>query len=160
MTDAKRETLKNKVAAAEARNEERESSFLDRAGETAIEAKDKVAAFAKEHPVATVVGGLAAGVIIAGMFRGPRRAAAKGGTKVAGLATIGAELALAYAAKALEAAGEGGKEGLEWLEEAGRSLGRGARDLGDEAADYAGEALDSVVKGGKSVRKAIRARLN
>ncbi len=28
MTDAKRETLKNKVAAAEARNEERESSFL------------------------------------------------------------------------------------------------------------------------------------
>src|SRR5690606_4312087 len=104
MADAKRKTLKQKVAAAEARNEARERTFLDRAGETAIEAKDKFTAFAKEHPVATIAGGLAVGVLIASMFRGPRRAAVKGGTKAAGLAALGAELALAYATRALEAA--------------------------------------------------------
>lgn len=160
MTDAKRESLKDKVAAAVARREERENSFLDRAGETAIEAKDKFTAFAKEHPVMTVAGGVALGVVIAGMFSGPRRAAAKGGSRLAGLASLGAELAMAYAVKALEAAGEGGKDGIDWLGETGSKVGKGARELGSDAADYASEARDSVIEGGKTVRKAIRDRLN
>jgi hypothetical protein len=43
------------------------------------------------------------------MFKGPRRAAVKGGSKAAGLAAIGAELALAYAQQAMEAANEAGR---------------------------------------------------
>ena len=160
MTDAKRQSLKEKVAAAESRNEDRARTFFDQAGETAIEAKDKFTAFAKEHPVMTVAGGVALGIVVAGMFSGPRRAAAKGGTRIANLATMGAELALAYAVKALEAAEEGGKEGLDWIEETGRSVGKGARELGSEAADHASDAREKVIKGGKSVRKAIRARLS
>ena len=160
MTDAKRKNLKQKVAAAEARLEERENSFLDRAGETAIEAKDKFTAFAKKHPVATVAGGLAIGVLVAGMFRGPRRAAVKGGSKIAGLATLGTELALAYAAKAFEAAEEGGKEGFDWLGEKSRSAGQGARELGSGAAEYASSARDAIVESGKSARRALRDRLN
>ena len=63
MAEAKRKQIKKKVAAAEVRNEARgEQTLMDRAGEKAIEAKDKFTAFAREHPIATVAGGLAAGM--------------------------------------------------------------------------------------------------
>ena len=161
MAEAKRKTIKKKVAAAEKRNAARsERTFLDRAGEDAIEAKDKFTAFAKEHPVATLAGGLAIGVLIAGMFKGPRQAAMKGGTKAAGLAAIGAELAMAYAAKALDAAKEAGSEGADWLGETGKTLGSKAREFSSEASDYAGTARDSAMRSGRSAAKAIRGRLN
>jgi hypothetical protein len=161
MADAKRSNLKKKVAAAEKRNQERaEPTFLDRAGETAIEAKDKFTAFAKEHPVLTVAGGLAVGVVIAGFFKGPRRAAIKGGSKAAGLAALGAELAMAYAAKAYDSAKEAGDDSLDWLSELGASVGKGAKSIGGEATDYAASARDSAASTGKSIGKAIRGRLN
>ena len=161
MAEAKRKTIKKKVAAAEKRNAaRRERTFLDRAGEGAIEAKDKFTAFAKEHPVATLAGGLAIGVLIAGMFKGPRQAALKGGTRAAGLAAIGAELAMAYAAKALDAAKEAGSEGADWLGETGKTLGSKAREFSSEASDYAGTARDSAMRSGRSAAKAIRGRLN
>ena len=63
MTDEKRTQLKKKVAAGQARNQDRgRTTIVDRAGEAAIEAKDRFTAFAKEHPVATVAGGVALGV--------------------------------------------------------------------------------------------------
>ena len=161
MAEAKRKTIKKKVAAAEKRNAERsERTFLDRAGEGAIEAKDKFTAFAKEHPVATLAGGLAIGVLIAGLFKGPRQAAIKGGTRAAGLAAIGAELAMAYAAKALDAAKEAGSEGADWLGETGKTLGSKAREFSSEASDYAGTARDNAMRSGRSAAKAIRGRLN
>ena len=161
MADSNNDKLKQKVAAAEKRNAERDGpSFLDRAGETAIEAKDKFTAFAKEHPIATVAGGLAVGILVAGMFKGPRQAAVKGGTKVAGLAAIGAELAMAYAAKAYEAAQEAGDDSLDWLEDVGSKAGRRTKSLGSNAADYAADARDSVVKSGRSAARAVRGRLN
>lgn len=161
MADAPKKNLKQKVAAAERRNQARaESSFLDRAGETAIEAKDKFTSFAKEHPVATVAGGLAIGVLVAGLFKAPRQAAMRGGSKAAGLAAIGAELAMAYAAKAYDAAKEAGDESLDWLGDVGSSVGKSARSIGGEAADYAASARDSAVDTGKSIRRAIRGRLN
>ena len=161
MAEAKRKTIKKKVAAAEKRNAARsERTFLDRAGEGAIEAKDKFTAFAKEHPVATLAGGLAIGVLIAGMFKGPRQAAIKGGTRAAGLAAIGAVLAMAYAAKALDAAKVAGSEGADWLCETGKTLGSKAREFSSEASDYAGTARDSAMRSGRSAAKAIRGRLN
>jgi len=161
MAEAKRKTIRKKVDASQKRNAARsERTFLDRAGEGAIEAKDKFAAFAKEHPVATVAGGVAIGILIAGMFRGPRQAAIKGGTRAAGLAAVGAELAMAYAAKALDAAKEAGSDGADWLGEAGKTLGSKARELSSEAADYAGSARDSAIRSGKSATRAIRGRLN
>ena len=161
MAESKTKTLKQKVDAAQKRNAERkEPTFLDRAGETAIEAKDKFTAFAKEHPVATIAGGVAVGILVAGMFRGPRRAAVKGGSKLAGLATIGAELAVAYAAKAYEAAKEAGDDSLDWLGDISAAAGERAKTLGSEAADYAANARETVVEGGKSAAKAIRGRLN
>ena len=110
--------------------------------------------------MATLAGGLAIGVLIAGMFKGPRQAAIKGGTKAAGLAAIGAELAMAYAAKALDAAKEAGSEGADWLGETGKTLGSKAREFSSEASDYAGTARDSAMRSGRSAAKAIRGRLN
>jgi ElaB/YqjD/DUF883 family membrane-anchored ribosome-binding protein len=163
MPEAKRTQLKKKVAAGQARNKaktENTTTMFDRAGEAAIEAKDKFTAFAKEHPIATVAGGVALGVLIAGLFKGPRRAAFKGGSKAAGLAAIGAELALAYAQQAMEAANEAGKAGAKRLD----GLGSTARSMGQDAAHRASDAGETAMavtrEAGKRLSKAIRSRIN
>ena len=163
MPEAKRTQLKKKVAAGQARNKaktENTTTVFDRAGEAAIEAKDKFTAFAKEHPIATVAGGVALGVLIAGLFKAPRRAAMKGGSKAAGLAAIGAELALAYAQQAMEAAGEAGKAGVKRFD----GLGDTARSVGQDAAHRASDAGETAMavtrEAGKRLSKAIRSRIN
>jgi hypothetical protein len=163
MTEAKRQQIKKKVAAGEARNRNLDrgrTTILDRAGERAIEAKDKFAEFAKEHPIATVAGGIAVGVLIAGLFKGPRRAAMRGGSKAAGLATLGAELALGYAQQAMETATEAGRAGAKRLE----PLGETARDVGRDAAERAGDAGGAALAvtraAGRRLGKAIRDRIN
>ena len=165
MTDAKRKTLKQKVAAGQARNQartENTTTIVDRAGEAAIEAKDKFTAFAKEHPFATVAGGLAIGVLVSGLFkRSPtRKVATKAANKAAGLAAIGAELALAYAQQAMSAASEAGRVGADKLDD----LGDSARDMGRDAASRAGEFGESARlaarETGRRVARAIRNRTN
>jgi hypothetical protein len=163
MTDAKRQTLKNKVEAGQARNRakaETTTTIFDRAGEAAIEAKDRFTAFAKEHPVATVAGGIAIGVLIAGMFKGPRRAAMRGGSKAAGLAAIGAELAVAYAQQAMEAASEAGRAAAPKLEKFGDSARDAGRDAAHRAGDAGEAALSATREAGKRLTKAIRSRIN
>lgn len=163
MAEAQRKQIKKKVADAEARNEARhEQTLMDRAGETAIQAKDKFTAFAKEHPVATVAGGLALGVLISAMFRGSptREAGKKIGTKTAGLAAIAAEMAMAYAQQAWEAAEEAGRTGAAKLDEFGDTIGRGAHDLGDDAAGFAASARAKARKTGRSLGGAVRSRFN
>lgn len=161
MTDAKRTQLKKKVEAGQARNQDRgRTTIVDRAGEAAIEAKDRFTAFAKEHPIATIAGGVAIGVLIAGMFKGPRRAAMKGGSKAAGLAAVGAELALAYAQQAMEAANEAGRAGAKRFD----GLGDTAKSVGRDAAHRAGDAGESAMaltrEAGKRLGRAIRNRIN
>lgn len=167
MTEAKRTQIKRKVAAAKTRNDTRaEPTLADRAGETAIEAKDKFTGFVRKHPVATVAGGLALGILISGLFRGSptRKIGAKVGrtvgSKTAGLAALGLELALAYAGKASEAAGEVRRAGGEGLDQLGNTLGKGARSVGDEAADYAASARKAARETGKTITRALRSRLN
>jgi hypothetical protein len=165
MTEAKRKQLKTKVAAGQKRNQDRgRTTIFDRAGEGAIEAKDRFTAFAKEHPIATVAGGLALGILVAGMFRGPRRAAMKGGSKAAGLAALGAEFALAYAQQAMEAATEAGRTAAPKIEELGETIGCSARTAGRAAADKAGDLSESARviarDTGKRLGKVLRSRFN
>lgn len=159
MTEAKRTQLKKKVAAGQKRNEDRgRTTFVDRAGEAAIEAKDKFTAFAKEHPIATVAGGLAIGILVSGLFkRSPTR---KLGSKAAGLAAIGAEFALAYAQQALEAANEAGKVGASKLEDLGSSARSAGRAGAERAGDLSETALQVSRDAGKKISKAIRNRFN
>ena len=163
MTEAKRKQIKKKIAAAETRNKARaEPTMIDRAGERAIEAKDKFTAFAKEHPITTVAGGLAIGVLISSLFRGSptRKAGKKLGTKAAGLATLGAEMALAYAQQAFEAAEKARQAGAERLEDFGDTLASGTRELGEDAADYAASARAKARRTGRSLAQAVRSRMH
>ncbi len=162
MADAKRKTLKQKVEAGQARNRaqtENTTTIFDRAGEAAIEAKDQFAAFAKKHPIATVAGGVAVGILIAGLFKGPRRAAMKGGSKAAGLAAVGAELALAYAQQAMEAASEAGRAAAPKLERFGDNARSAGRDAAHRAGDAGEAALSATREAGRRLGKAIRNRI-
>jgi hypothetical protein len=145
MTEERRKQLKKKIEAGEARNRDLgRTTIVDRAGEKAIEAKDKFTAFAKEHPITTVAGAVAVGVLVSALFkRSPtRKAGAKAGKKAAGLAAIGAEMAWAYAQHAMSAANE-----------AGRDAAHRASDLGGSARDIARDA-------GTRIAKAVRDRSN
>nr|WP_166176228.1 hypothetical protein [Altererythrobacter segetis] len=153
MPDAKRQNIKRKVTAAKSRNKARAepASFADRAGEKAIEAKDKFTAFAKKHPIATVAGGLAVGVLVSGLFRGSptRKAGKKLGKRAAGLAALAAELAIAYGQSAMEKAGDAREAGAE-------KLGSWTEDAADCVTSARAVARDT----GKSITQALRDRLN
>lgn len=161
MAEAKRKTLKEKLAAGEARHRDMDrTTIVDRTGERAMEAKDKFVAFAKEHPIATVAGGLAVGVLVSSLFkRSPTR---KAGRKAAALAAVGAEMAWAYAQQAMNAAQEAGKHGLDRAEHTRDAIGRATRTRGEDVAARTGELADSVREiaretGGR-VARAVRSR--
>ena len=61
----KRAAIKKKVAEGEQRNAERSL------GDYARDARDEATSFVKAHPIATVAGGLALGVLVASMVPGP-----------------------------------------------------------------------------------------
>ena len=167
MTEAKRQTLKDKVAAGQARHRDMgRTTIVDRAGEKAIEAKDKFVEFAKEHPIATVAGGVAIGILVSGLFkRSPTRRLGGAAAKRAGtIAALGAEFAMAYAQQAMTAANGAGRDGAHKLSELGESVGSTARSTGRAAADRAGEltgAARIVTRDvGKRLGKALRNRIN
>src|SRR6187402_1667250 len=167
MTEAKRQQLKTKVAAGQARHRDLgRTTIVDRAGEKALEAKDKFVEFAKEHPIATVAGGIAVGILVSGLFkRSPTRKLGSAAAKRAGtIATIGAEFALAYAQQAMTAANEAGRDGAHKLGELGETVGSTARSTGRAAADRAGELTDAARVAtrdvGQRIGKALRSRIN
>lgn len=163
MTDAKRTQLKKKVAAGQARNQDRgRTTIVDRAGEAAIEARDRFTAFAKEHPIATIAGGVAIGVLVSGLFkRSPTRKLGGKAAKRAGrLAAVGAELALAYATQAMEAANEAGRAGAKRLDGFGDTAKNVGLDAAHRAGDAGGTAMAVTREAGRRLGKAIRNRIN
>ncbi len=125
MTDQKRDAIKQRIADAQSRDAARTQPTLgEKIEDTALEAKDRFVEFAKEHPVATVAGGLVVGIAIAAMFKAPRRAAKLGGARAAGLAAIGSEIALGFATQMLENAQEAGRTGVRTAEGAREHLSR------------------------------------
>jgi len=153
MADAKRSNIRKKVTAAKSRNQSRAQapSMTDRAGEKALAAKDKFTAFAKEHPITTVAGALALGVLVSGFFRGSptRKAGKKLGQRAAGLAALATEIAVAYGQQAMEKAGEARETGADKL-----------GDWSEDAADYVASARAAARETGRSITKALRDRLN
>ncbi len=144
MNDPKRAEIKARIAAAQAREEAKaEQSTTQRVADKASDATDAFTGFVREHPIASAAGGLALGVLIAGMFKGPRRAAAEGGAKAVGLAAIGAEIASAFASELLDDAKDVGRAGARRAEDAGDAIGDRARSIRRDAnyqADRAGDA--------------------
>ena len=160
MPNAKRAEIKSNIVSAQARDEaRREYSLVEKIEDGALEAKDKFVSFAKDHPVATVAGGLVIGILIAGMFKGPRRtamgAAAAGSARAAGLAAIGSEIAMGFAAQLLDGAQDAGRSGVRKLDRLGGTLGETARNLGSGAADRASDAAEAAQSARENIARRI-----
>lgn len=141
-TEEKREELRERIAAGEQRNEDRKE-FAD----YAREARDNAVDFAKEHPIATVLGGIALGLVIGALTSRGRQLGRRAGV----LATSLAEAGLLYASDAALS----GKDRLEDLGDGFASSARSARrDIGYKAAN----ASDELRSFGRSLsRKSARA---
>ena len=140
MTDQKKRTqLKNKIDAAEKRNKQRDEqrSF----GDYARDARDGATSFVKEHPITTIAGALALGVVVASIVPGPGRRLRKQATRRgAVLAGVLADLAMTYGSQALEGAGKAASAGQDRLGDLGGTLADGARSLRREAGGLADDA--------------------
>ena len=151
----KREELREKIEAGERRNEER--SLAD----YARDARDGATEFVKDHPIATVAGGLALGIIIAAIVPGPgRRLAKQTGARASALATLGAELAMAYGSGLLDTAGDVARKSGDRMEDFGDSIGKTARGIRRDAAYYADSATDSALtlsrRAGRKASRGVR----
>ncbi|ANY20640.1 hypothetical protein A6F68_02138 [Tsuneonella dongtanensis] len=134
MTSTKRTELKQKIEAAEKRNAER--SF----GDYARDAADGATSLVKEHPVATVVGGLALGAIVASLLPGPgRKVRKKASARGAVIAGALADLALTYGTRFLDNAGSAARAGQDRVSDLGETLGDTARNAGKTASKTIGD---------------------
>ena len=154
----KRADIKDRITTAQARNQEREGMTLtDKLGEKAAAAKDEFTAFAKEHPVATIAGGIAIGVLISAMFRNSptRKAGRYAGARAAGLAAIGSEMAVAFAHQVMESASRARDAGAEMAHELGDRAHETADKLGHSASETAESARISAREIGRSIARTI-----
>jgi len=137
----KRAALKGKIKAAEKRNADR--SLTD----YAREARDGATSFVKEHPITTVVGGVALGVLVASLVPGRGRQIRKQATKRgAAMAGVLADLALTYGTQMLDGAGKAARTGQDRLGDLGSTLGDSARDAQREAGSLTREVGERAVK--------------
>lgn len=158
-SDEKRDELRARIEAAEARNEERTI------GDYAREATEKATDFVKEHPFATLAGVAALGLAIGAMTRPGRRVGRQAGRRASAFATYATELGMAYAMGLLDSAGDAARTGKDALEDLGDSVGDSARSLKREAAHRAGDTSDAAKrltreigkKAGRSMRN-LRSR--
>ncbi|WP_340587773.1 hypothetical protein [Erythrobacter alti] len=155
-TDAKREEIKARIAAAEEREERRSGqSLTTTASEKASEAADAFTGFVKQHPIAAAAGGVALGVLVASMFKGPRQAAARGGAKAAGLAAIGAEIASGFASQLMDDASDLGRESVRKAGDIADTAGDKARSAKRRASHRAGDVADAARIARRETGKAI-----
>ena len=153
-TEAKRSRIKDKIAASQARLS-RES--LDQSGyDNQLDGPpENYRSLAAQYPWLTVAGGLAVGLLVGAML--PKSAARKFGNRAVGLATIAAELGMAFSKQARETAGEVVHDGAERLGEIGHRLDDGTAEMRARARRTAGKAAGSARSAGQSVvREALR----
>lgn len=132
-TADKRQEIKNRIAAAQERQAEREGDSVGAMiTEKAAAARDGVTSFAREHPVATVAGGLALGVLVSALFKNSptRRAGRFAGEKAVGLAALSGEVASSLLHQVLETTASARKTGTDKIEEAGDAARQSARHIG------------------------------
>ncbi len=177
MTELTTEDLRDRIEDAEARNAERSANAvpahgangahaqheddgaLAQASRTLSKAGNKIITYAKEHPALAIAGGVVLGLAVASMFKGPRRLAAKGSARAAGLAAIGSEMALAYALDAYEKAQEASREGARKFEDLTDNVADSARKARREANYRAGTASDKARIKARDTSKAMARKL-
>lgn len=150
MTDAeKREALRAKIHAGEARQAER--NFADQAKAVADDALDYV----KANPLKTVAA-VAIGALVIGAMTRPGRKAGRRAGKLAGVAT---DAALAYGLSLLDAGKNAADKGQDRLADLSSSARRNAREWQDYAAREGSELSDYLIaaarRSGKRANKTI-----
>lgn len=143
-SDQKREELKQRIAAGEERHAKRNELL-----EIARETSENVKTFAKEHPVATVAGGVALGLLIGALTPRGRLLGRRAGMFVATMAEIG----LAHAMDGVAKAGDAARAGQDKLEDLGDDLSAAARSAKRELGYRAGSATDSARSIGKRMSR-------
>lgn len=141
--DQKREELREKIAAGEARQAERSL------GDYARDARENATGFVREHPIAMVGAALAVGVVLAAIIPGPgrrlsQRVGKKVGSRATSLAAIAAELGIAYGSSLMGAASSAARTGQDKLEDIGDSLGDSARAVRRETTHRVAVAGDGA----------------
>lgn len=136
--EEKRDELRERIEAAERRNEER--SLAD----YARDATDTATEFVKDHPLVAVAGVAAIGLAIGAMTRPGRRYAREAGARTSAFATYISELGLAYASGLLDTAGDAALAGRDKLEDLGDAVGDSSRSLRRAAAHRAGDTSDAA----------------
>lgn len=145
VSEEKRERIREKIAKSQERLERQAVEERENDSEFAAKAKEygeNAKSFAKEHPVLTVAGGLAAGVLIAALLK-PQTARALG-RKALLLGATAAEGAVLFGNRALDSAGEAGSEAADRIGEFGSTVSDSAGDLAREAERIAQTALDNA----------------
>ena len=164
--DEKREELREKIAAGEARHAERSL------GDYARDARDNATGFVREHPIAAVGAALAVGVVLAAIIPGPgrrltQRVGKQVSTRASTLAAIAAELGLAYGTSLMNFAGNAAQTGQDKLEDFGDAIGDSARTVRREASHRTAKVSDGAAsikrdvskKAGRAVR-GLRSRIS
>lgn len=124
----KREQLRDRIEAAEARQQAREQAEYA--------AEDQITSFAREHPLLLVAGGLAIGVALSALV--PRSPTRKLSKKTVALLGAIAEFGIAYGREAMDAAEEAGRQGKAKLVELrGGAKGETVERIGEEPAEVA-----------------------
>lgn len=146
--------LRARIDAAEQRNAARD--LADKAREAADTARE----FVREHPLATLAGVAVVGLAIGAMTRRGRSAGRAAGTRASKWIGYATELGLAYAASAMESAGEAARKGQDQLEDIGDAVGDRARRLRREAGHRAADTQDAARRVsreiGKQASRAVR----
>jgi hypothetical protein len=154
-TKQNRTDLKNKIDAGEKRNQQRDEKRS--LSDYARDAGSSATSFAKEHPITTLAGAVAVGILVASVVPGPGRRLRKQATKRgAVLAGVLADLAITYGTQALEGAGSAARVGQDKLGDLGEVLGGGARSLRRGAGDWADDAGSLSRDAGKRAARSFR----
>ena len=144
MNDPKRQEIKDRIAASQVRNDHRGSSSSGSYDHGSDETQNGFVAFVTEHPLLTVGAGVAAGVLIAGMFPSARGVARKGGARASALGAAGAQILVGALEHAMEAAEEAGRTGGDKLGDLGDVIGETARSARREASSLADRTSESA----------------
>lgn len=148
--DAKRTRIKAKVAASQARQKRAGPSARPRPAPK-DDLPEDYRSLARQYPWLIVGGGVAAGVLVAALL--PRGIGRRWGKRAMAAAAVGSEVALAFGARARDAAAEAGRDGIERLEEFGGTVGEGTAEMRERATKAGGAAVRQARDTGLSLAR-------
>jgi ElaB/YqjD/DUF883 family membrane-anchored ribosome-binding protein len=164
MNDPKRQEIKDRIA-AQARAGTTTSGRATRGNASASKAaptedENDLVAFAREHPLLTVAGGLAVGVLVAGLFPSARSAARKGGARAGALGAAGTQVAVGLFGQLLDSADDARRAGGEKLTVLGDTLGDTARSARRETRYLAERSSDNTRIAARDTTRALARSLH